>query len=188
MSGISDVRTENALRKTKHCMMPSIVSPVRQNVPVRWRPLRPMAEAVTTEADPMPVGTRAVLEAEPRGRLLLLPAEEAAARAGMRRCSESMPTNEGLRTVSVQTFILPYLSSGHFARARAPEHELGTIPVTTRQWECAAPSGGRGNVSSRACTWRNSQTAAVPGNTRIRVKFSRMFRAIANEDTKTNVQ
>jgi hypothetical protein len=107
---MSVVRTENALRKTKHCMMPSIVSPVRQNVPVRWRPLRPMAEAVTTEADPMPVGTRAVLGPEPRGRLLLLPAEEAAARAGMRRSSESIPITGGLiRTASVQMFILSYL-------------------------------------------------------------------------------
>lgn len=33
--------TENALRKTRHCIMPSIVSPVRQNVPVRCLPLRP---------------------------------------------------------------------------------------------------------------------------------------------------
>jgi hypothetical protein len=66
-----------------------------------------MAEAVTTEADPMLVGTRAVLEPEPRGRLLLLlPAEEAAARAGMRRSSESIPTTGGLiRTASVQMFI-----------------------------------------------------------------------------------
>lgn len=37
--------TENALRNTRHWMMPSIVSPVSENVPVRWRPLRPTAEA-----------------------------------------------------------------------------------------------------------------------------------------------
>lgn len=38
------IRTENAFRNTRHCMMPSIVSPVKQNVPVRWRPLRPITE------------------------------------------------------------------------------------------------------------------------------------------------
>lgn len=37
--------TENAFRNTRHCIIPSIVSPVRQNVPVRWRPLRPTAVA-----------------------------------------------------------------------------------------------------------------------------------------------
>lgn len=37
--------TEKALRKTKHWIMPSIVSPVKQNVPVRWRPFRPTADA-----------------------------------------------------------------------------------------------------------------------------------------------
>lgn len=36
--------TEKALRKTRHCMMPSIVSPVKQKVPVRCRPLRPITE------------------------------------------------------------------------------------------------------------------------------------------------
>lgn len=35
------------MRKTRHWMMPSMVSPARQKVPVRWRPLRPTAEAVT---------------------------------------------------------------------------------------------------------------------------------------------
>lgn len=39
--------TENALRNTKHCMMPSMVSPVRQKVPVRWRPLRPTVAAAS---------------------------------------------------------------------------------------------------------------------------------------------
>ena len=60
-----------------------------------------MADAVTME------GTRALLEPGPRGRLLLvLPAEEAASRAGMRRSSESIPTTGGLiRTTRVQTFI-----------------------------------------------------------------------------------
>lgn len=60
-----------------------------------------MADAVTIE------GTRALLEPGPRGRLLLvLPAEEAASRAGMRRSSESIPTTGGLiRTTRVQTFI-----------------------------------------------------------------------------------
>lgn len=38
------ILTENAFRNTRHCMMPSIVSPVKQNVPVRWRPLRPITE------------------------------------------------------------------------------------------------------------------------------------------------
>lgn len=38
--------TENALRKTKHCIIPSIVSPVRQNVPVKCRPRRPTAADV----------------------------------------------------------------------------------------------------------------------------------------------
>lgn len=33
--------TENALRKTRHCMMPSMVSPVRQKVPLRCLPFRP---------------------------------------------------------------------------------------------------------------------------------------------------
>ncbi|TGZ32361.1 Uncharacterized protein DBV15_07441 [Temnothorax longispinosus] len=33
-----------ALRKTRHCMMPSIVSPVKQKVPLRCRPLRPITE------------------------------------------------------------------------------------------------------------------------------------------------
>lgn len=37
--------TEKALRKTKHWIIPSIVSPVKQNVPVRWRPFRPTADA-----------------------------------------------------------------------------------------------------------------------------------------------
>lgn len=37
------VITEKALRKTRHWMMPSMVSPVRQKVPVRWRPLRTTA-------------------------------------------------------------------------------------------------------------------------------------------------
>lgn len=37
--------TENALRKTRHCIIPSIVSPVRQNVPVKWRPFLPTADA-----------------------------------------------------------------------------------------------------------------------------------------------
>jgi hypothetical protein len=87
-------------------MIPSIVSPVKQNVPVRWRPLRPMAEAVTTEAvEPMLAGTRAVLEPEPWGLLLLLLPEEvaAAAREGTRPSSESIPTTGGLvRTTSVQ--------------------------------------------------------------------------------------
>lgn len=41
------ILTEKALRKTRHWMMPSMVSPARQKVPVRWRPLRPTAEAVT---------------------------------------------------------------------------------------------------------------------------------------------
>ncbi|KYM83843.1 hypothetical protein ALC53_05703 [Atta colombica] len=36
--------TEKALRKTRHCMMPSIVSPVKQKVPLRCRPLRPITE------------------------------------------------------------------------------------------------------------------------------------------------
>lgn len=37
--------TEKAFKNTRHWMMPSIVSPVRQNVPVRCLPLRP-TEAV----------------------------------------------------------------------------------------------------------------------------------------------
>lgn len=41
---INEHLTENAFRNTRHCMMPSIVSPVKQNVPVRWRPLRPITE------------------------------------------------------------------------------------------------------------------------------------------------
>ena len=96
-----NIRTEKAFRKTRHCMMPSIVSPVRQNVPVRWRPLRPMADAVTME------GTRALLEPGPRGRLLLvLPADDAALSAGMRRSSESIATTGGLiRTTRSQTSI-----------------------------------------------------------------------------------
>lgn len=36
--------TEKALRKTRHCIMPSIVSPVKQKVPLRCRPLRPITE------------------------------------------------------------------------------------------------------------------------------------------------
>lgn len=55
--------TEKALRKTKHCMIPSIVSPVRQKVPVRWRPfLSPSAGAAARLAC-----TRA-----PRGRASLV--------------------------------------------------------------------------------------------------------------------
>lgn len=52
-------------------------------------------------------GTRALLEPGPRGRLLLvLPADEAASSAGMRRSSESIPTTGGLiRTTRVQMFI-----------------------------------------------------------------------------------
>ncbi|KAG5887549.1 hypothetical protein JTB14_000405 [Gonioctena quinquepunctata] len=38
--------TENALRNTRHCIMPSIVSPVRQKVPVKCLPLRPNAADV----------------------------------------------------------------------------------------------------------------------------------------------
>jgi hypothetical protein len=122
------IRTEKALRKTRHCMMPSIVSPVRQNVPVRWRPLRPMADAVTIE------GTRALLEPGPRGRLLLvLPVDEAALRAGMRRSRESIPTNGGLiRTTRVQTFMstsrvlslqqVPPFTSTHTSRHLARTH------------------------------------------------------------------
>lgn len=42
---ISQMRlTENALRKTRHCMIPSIVSPFRQNVPDKCRPFRPITE------------------------------------------------------------------------------------------------------------------------------------------------
>lgn len=44
---VQGILTEKALRKTRHWMMPSMVSPARQKVPVRWRPLRPTAEAVT---------------------------------------------------------------------------------------------------------------------------------------------
>lgn len=39
-----DPLTENAFRNTRHCIMPSIVSPVKQNVPVKWRPFRPITE------------------------------------------------------------------------------------------------------------------------------------------------
>lgn len=53
--------TENAFKNTKHCIIPSIVSPVRQNVPVRWRPLRPTAvasEACTRARRPCPLFDR----------------------------------------------------------------------------------------------------------------------------------
>lgn len=59
------ILTENALRKTRHWMIPSMVSPVRQNVPVKWRPLRPTAEAVieaklVADTKGRPVGTRSI--------------------------------------------------------------------------------------------------------------------------------
>lgn len=38
--------TENAFRNTKHWMIPSIVSPVKQKVPVRCLPLRPTVAVV----------------------------------------------------------------------------------------------------------------------------------------------
>lgn len=38
--------TEKAFKNTKHWMIPSIVSPVRQNVPVRCRPRRPILPVV----------------------------------------------------------------------------------------------------------------------------------------------
>jgi len=125
-----NIRTEKAFRKTRHCMMPSIVSPVRQNVPVRWRPLRPMADAVMME------GTRALLEPGPRGRLLLvLPADEAASSAGMRRSSESIPTTGGLiRTTRVQTFIpisivlpLQHVRLSHTSEAQVTQRVLHYI-------------------------------------------------------------
>lgn len=43
---LSLVLTEKAFKNTRHCIIPSIVSPVRQNVPVRCRPLRPTAAEV----------------------------------------------------------------------------------------------------------------------------------------------
>lgn len=152
-----NIRTEKAFRKTRHCMMPSIVSPVRQNVPVRWRPLRPMADAVTME------GTRALLEPGPRGRLLLvLPADDAALSAGMRRSSESIPTTGGLiRTTRVQTFIpistvlpLQHVRLSHTSKAQvthpvlhysgSPERKVSERKVTgapSFYTSCAQPHG-----------------------------------------------
>jgi len=86
-----------------------------------------MADAVTME------GTRALLEPGPRGRLLLvLPADEAALSAGMRRSSESIPTTGGLiRTTRVQTFIsistvlpLQHVRFSHTSKAQVTQPVL----------------------------------------------------------------
>ena len=116
-----------------------------------------MADAVTME------GTRALLEPGPRGRLLLvLPADDAALSAGMRRSSESIPTTGGLiRTTRVQTFIpistvlpLQHVRLSHTSKAQvthpvlhysgSPERKVSERKVTgapSFYTSCAQPHG-----------------------------------------------
>lgn len=91
--------TENAFRKTKHWMMPSIVSPVKQKVPVRCLPRRPTVAVVAKLA-----WTKAL-----RGREDVLAEVATGFAVLIRRSKESIS--------SLMKKLLRKISFGHFGYA-----------------------------------------------------------------------
>lgn len=81
--------TEKAFKNTKHWMIPSIVSPVRQNVPLKCLPLRPN----TVESDACTIARRCVANCDDVARALELVVIDLIRLSHIRRSNDSMVTS-----------------------------------------------------------------------------------------------